>query len=221
VGDNLTYSSALQVLLFALCTLFISRTLAQDTPDFSGVWEATEWATEPWPLVPPFTEAGQAAQDKWQANPEADPNQLCIIHLVRITSAPFPHEIIQQEQRITFLYEYQHQVRRVFLDGREHPKNAWPTLMGHSIGKIEGNTLTIDTVAVEAGYLRPQAFPHTENMHLIEKHTLLDGRTKEIQMIIDDPEYYKHPWGAVMTWSKIDEEILDYDCIVRGHVEPE
>ena len=91
--------------------------------------------------------------------------------------------------------------------------------MGHSIGKIEGNTLTIDTIGVEAGYLRPQAFPHGDNLHVIEKHTLLAPGKKRIEMTIDDPEYYRE-FSVSMDWSTTDDEILDYDCRIRPHLNP-
>jgi hypothetical protein len=196
---------------------------AESTSDFSGVWAATRWATTPWPLEPPFTEAGKAAQEVWKNNNADDPTHRCIFHLVRITSAPFPHEIIQQDERITFLYEYQHQVRRVFLDGRPHPdeNELPPSLMGHSTGVIEGDTLVIDTVGVEPGYLRPQGFPHTKNLHVIETHTLLEDGKKKIEMTIDDPEFYREAFTAEMIWQKVDDEIYDYDCEVRNHLSPE
>jgi hypothetical protein len=163
---------------------------------------------------------GQAMQDAWAADNASDPTHLCVFHLVRITSAPFLHEIIQQEDRITFLYEYQHQIRRVFLDGRDHPEDPLLSLMGHSTGKIEGNTLTIDTIGVEAGYLRPHGFPHTDTMRVIEKHTILEPGKKRIDMTIIDPEYYTEPIHVTMNWSKTDDEILDYDCRVRPHLNP-
>ncbi len=165
------------LVLVLLIGLRMPGVSAETVADFSGVWAADKWATEPWPVLPPYTDAGRAAQGAWDDDPLQDPTHLCVFHLVRIVSAPFPHEIIQQEDRITMLYEYQHQVRRVFLDGRDHPEDSWPTLMGHSVGRIEGDTLIIDTRGVEAGYLRPQGLPHTENLHIIEKHTLLgDGK---------------------------------------------
>jgi hypothetical protein len=92
--------------------------------------------------------------------------------------------------------------------------------MGHSVGRIEGDTLIIDTRGVEAGYLRPQGLPHTENLHIIEKHTLLGDGKKLIELTIDDPEFYLEPWTVNMTWSEVDDEILDYDCRIREHIKP-
>ena len=144
-------------------------------PDFSGVWMLDGSATDPWPTEPPYTEAGRAAQEYWAAHPEEDSVHLCIFQLWRIASAPLPHEIIQQEDRITILYEYEHQVRRIYMDGRGHPEDEYPTLMGHSVGWWDGDTLVVETTNAEDGYLRPQGYPHTSGAVFTQRDTLLDG----------------------------------------------
>ena len=194
--------------------------LAADLPDFSGAWDSEVWSTVGWPTEPPYTPAGRLAQQAYDADPQDDPTQNCISpFLVHQISAPFPHEIIQQEHRITFLYENFHQVRRVWLDGRDHPEDAYPTLMGHSIGWWEGDTLVVDTRNVEAGYMRPQGLPHTENLHVIERYTLLDGgERKQLVITLDDPEYYWEPWSVTKIYVPFNEDILDYDCVPRLHV---
>jgi len=187
--------------------------------DLSGAWNSETWSTEGWPTDPPFTPAGRAAQDAYEANPLNDPVLNCVQQAVgRAISAPFPHEVILQDHRVTFLYENFHQVRRVWLDGRGHPDDSYPTLMGHSIGRWEGDTLVVDTRNVEAGYIRPQGLPHTENLHVIERYTALDGGArKQLEITIDDPEYYREPWTVTKIYARFDEEILDYVCIPRSH----
>ncbi len=186
----------------------------------AGAWNSETWSTVGWPTDPPFTAAGRAAQDAYEANPSNDPVLDCVQQAVgRMISAPFPHEIIVQDHRVTFLYENFHQVRRVWLDGRDHPEDSYPTLMGHSIGWWEGDTLVVDTRNVEAGHVRPQGLPHTENLHVIERYTVLDGGTrKQLEITIDDPEYYREPWTVTKTYARFDGEILDYVCIPRSHV---
>jgi hypothetical protein len=192
--------------------------MAQHRADLSGVWDSEAWATEGWPLEPPFNPAGRAAQDDWAANPQDDPSLRCIIPLGRIISAPFPHEIIQQDQRVTMLYEYQHQVRRVFMDGRDHP-DSYPTLMGHTVGHWDGDTLVMETVSLEPGLFRPQGFPYSENLRLVERYTLVDGGQRMIaEITIDDSAYYAEPWTVVKRYRRMNEEIKDYECIVREHV---
>ncbi len=195
---------------------------AQDwARSFDGAWESVVWSTEGWPLEPPFTAAGRAAQEDWEAHPENDPSHTCTVPLGRIISAPFAHEIIVQDDRVVMLYEYEHQIRRVYMDGREHP-NTYPTLMGHSIGHWDGDTLVVDTVALEPGLFRPQGLPYTGNLHLIERYSMAEGGDiMEAELIIDDPEYYSEPWTVKKRYARFEAEIPDYECIVRQHVELE
>lgn len=52
-----------------------------------------------------------------------------------IAWAPTSIEIIQSEERIWILFEAYHQVRRIFMDGRNVPTEVGSTLMGHSNGQ--------------------------------------------------------------------------------------
>jgi len=193
--------------------------MAQTRPDFSGIWEMEGWSADEWDVEPPYTAAGKAAFDAWVADPLGDPAHRCIFSLVRITSAPMLHEIIQQEDRVVILYEYEHQVRRAYID-RPHPENPYPTFMGYSNATWEGDTLVIEAVGLQAGYLRPQGVPHSDQLRVIEKRTLQeDGNTKLLETIIDDPVFFTEPWGVTTQWKKSDFEIMDYDCVVRPHIE--
>jgi hypothetical protein len=186
----------------------------------SGVWGPAAWSTDEWPLEPPFNDAGRAAQEEWAANRDDDPSYRCIIPLGRIISAPLPFEILQQDDRVTLLYEYDHQVRRVFLDGRGHP-DSYPTLMGHSIGRLEGDTLVIETANLEPGLLRPQGMPYSGETRLTERVTLLeDGERLQVDIVIDDPTYYRESWGVTKYYDRVDDEIKDYECFIREHLPP-
>jgi len=185
---------------------------------FDGVWAPQAWSTDEWPLEPPFSDAGRAAQERWAANPDEDPSYRCIIPLGRIISAPLPFEIIARPDRFTLLYEYDHQVRRVFLDKRRHP-DSYPTLMGHSIGRFEGDSLVVETANLEPGLLRPQGLPYSGELRLTERLTPLDGGERlRIDIVIDDPMYYREPWSVTKYYGRTDEEIKDYECFIREHL---
>ena len=217
VGFNLTGSGLLLLTLFL--SGGISSAVAQDRPDFSGTWEMEGWSAEEWDVEPPYTQAGLAAFNAWVADPLADPAHQCIFSLVRITTAPMLHEVMQEEDRVVILYEYDHQVRRVYVD-RPHPDDPYPTLMGYSKAVWEDdNSLVIETIGLTEGYLRPQGVPHSDQLRVIEKRTMLeDGNTLTLETIIDDPLYYSKPWSVTTQWKRSDFEIMDYDCIPRPHI---
>ena len=65
--------------------------------------------------------------------------------------------------------------RVVYMDGRQHPEDPIPTWWGHSIGQIEGNTLTIDTVGYnDKFWFDSRGTPHTEQLHTVRRQTKLD-----------------------------------------------
>jgi hypothetical protein len=85
-------------------------------------------------------------------------------------------QMLQQPDRITILYDYDHQVRHVRMN-EPHPAHVTPSWYGDSVGHYEGDTLVIDTVGIKVGpFAMVDAFgtPHTEALHVMERYRLLD-----------------------------------------------
>src|SRR3974377_351872 len=59
-------------------------------------------------------------------------------------------QLLQQRDKITFLYDYDHQVRRIRMN-QFHPSHVTPSWYGDSVGHYEGDTLVIDTVGFKVG----------------------------------------------------------------------
>ena len=66
----------------------------------------------------------------------------------RILMIPFPMQIVQIPGQLMMVFEYDHFVRFIDLERRQHPKDLNPTWMGDSIGHWEGDTLVVDTVGL-------------------------------------------------------------------------
>jgi hypothetical protein len=86
-------------------------------------------------------------------------------------------QMLQQPHQTTFLYNEDHEVRRVRMN-EPHPAQVTPSWYGDSVGHYEGDTLVIDTVGIKTG--RPVAMvdwfgtPYTEALHVVERYRLLD-----------------------------------------------
>ena len=210
-------------LAFTLILLTRAATPAEPEVNLSGIWVSGVTVADRdslWPRNPPYTEKGRAAQAK--AGTEEDPAFQCIIGFGRIMAAGFPTEIIQTEKQITILYEYNHQVRRIFTDGRDFPKKVRPTLMGYSIGYWDGGSLVVETVGMKPMFFRNGGIPYSEDATVTERFTLVDDeRTLEILITVDDPIYYTKSWKA-KKYMTLDNEvvILEYDCTLREHIPP-
>ena len=91
--------------------------------------------------------------------------------------------------------------RIVHLDQDEHPADVAPSLMGHSIGRWEGQTLVIDTVAFTAHPLGTMFFPAGPNKHLVERLTLAANRLQmQYVFTLEDPEILAGPASYTATW---------------------
>ena len=94
--------------------------------DLSGFWNKSTHPNTSAPVEPlPFTTEGLKAFND-VAN-LIDPTGRCLFPgIPRMNSSPYPMEIIQLPARVIFLYEYMHNFRVIWTDGREH-RPTWPT----------------------------------------------------------------------------------------------
>ncbi len=113
-----------------------------------------------------------------------------------------PHdtfEIVQTADRIFQFFEYRHDWREIWMDGRELPayEDTWPTWNGFSVGRFDGDTLVVETIGFDARtWLDKYGYPHSEEMRLEERYRLVDADTLELTMTIWDPEIYSGPWKS-------------------------
>ena len=93
-------------------------------------------------------------------------------------------------------------VMRTIHMNAEHPANVEPSLMGHSIGWWEGDTLVIDTVGYEPNLSGNGAnVPSSTAKHTVERLTLTDDRLRlRYEITVTDPEYLEQPSSLAMQW---------------------
>jgi hypothetical protein len=184
---------------------------AAGKPDFSGMWNGTsdlgpeESAALPW-----------AAEIKKQrvANHFKDaPSGGCLPGEI-FPSSPLLYQFVQTPTLLIQLFEDAPSHRLVFMDGRAHPKDLDPSWHGHSIGKWEGDTLVIDTVALNDKSWLPDGLPHTEALHVIERYRRPDLAHLNIDITLEDPGTLTKPWQMHTTWTLAPrEELIEYVCV--------
>jgi Family of unknown function (DUF6152) len=92
-------------------------------------------------------------------------------------------------------------VRTVRLNAK-HAANVKPSRFGDAVGKWEGETLVIDTIAFEPN---PSGLfvniPSSAQKHTIERLTLTDDRRRlRYESTVEDPEYLGKPSSFTMLW---------------------
>ena len=183
--------------------------------DLSGFWNKGPHSNTSAPIEPlPFTAAGLKAFN--EVAELIDPTGHCIFPgIPRMNSSPYPMEIIQLPDRVLFLYEYMHNFRVIWTDGRQH-RPTWPTtLMGDSVGRWEGDTLVIDTVNLSGKtWLDSHGNRHSDELRVIERWRRISANELWYEATIDDPKFYTEPWttGWVMLLGPPEWELMEYAC---------
>ncbi len=131
-----------------------------------------------------------------------------------IMTYPYPFEILHTPGRITFIFEAESQVRRIFLDRKEHLPfdDLDPTYNGDSIGRWEGNVLVIDTIGFNTE-ATVRGLPHSEDLHIVERIRWLDNDTIEDEITMTDKTAWTRPIVQKVVYSKRpDWRIREYSC---------
>jgi hypothetical protein len=209
VVTSMTHRAFLPVLFaFMLPLAFLSLASAAGTPqaaknkdsdesrDLSGVWftQGNVRANFAFEGASAFLPWGE---ERLKAGPQKDTLVvLCIPPGVpRVWTEPYPFEIISLPGRILILYEYQHLVRQIYTDGRDHPKDLTPTYMGNSVGRWEASTLVVDTIGFnDKTWIDGTKHPHSDELHLVERIQRVGHDVLKIDITIDDPKTYVKPW---------------------------
>ena len=128
---------------------------------------------------------------------------------------PYPSKILQMPDLVVILFEGNiHSYRQIFLDGRGHPKDPNPTWYGHSIGKLEGDQLVVDTIGFNGlTWLDMAGHGTSDQLHVIERYSRPDFGHLRLDLTIEDPVMYTRPWNVTqITPLMTDGDIIEYIC---------
>lgn len=211
---------ALTAMLMAAATCLAAQ------PDFNGVWKVTEYHTrlvtvdgaEP-PLLPAATSLYKGrliAFGKGDTSFDLTARQCASPGTPRALFLPYPFEIIQTTQQITFLFEWNHLFRMAPVgSAREY---GYTTAMGASKAMLEGETLVVHTDNLaENTFLDASGLPHSENLQVTERYQLTDdGKSMTLRIRFEDPDTFMAPWESVAKFKRLPGYKLKEDvCLDR------
>ena len=118
-------------------------------PDFAGQWKRPAGIGNQFdidkpkdrgqqvPLTPEFQKIFEEGLKDQEAGGQGnDPTYICIPDgMPRVMNVIFPMEIVVTPTTTYMIVEYLSQLRRIYTDGRDFPKDYEPSFTGYSIGK--------------------------------------------------------------------------------------
>jgi hypothetical protein len=246
VRNSLHFAAVLAIGAGAMLPARAADDSASEAPDFSGIWaRANEsWYLpvpgdaegKPLAKLPndnPEVEAGDYnnpilqpwAREIVKHNAELEQKEQYVptAHgtcwpsgVPEVLNLREPVELLQEKDKITIIYQRDHQIRQIFLKPR-HDANVKPSWYGESIGHYEGETLVVDTVGQAAKPLSlvdPFGTPHTDKIHVVERYRVVkDARGKGLEVVfrVEDPGAFTMPWKGMVTYrpsrAKFDEVV--------------
>ena len=221
----------LAVQLTLAAGLFASAALAQERPDFTGVWTTYRapgaaqgrgggggGAAQP---ELPYTPLAKQKIDEYQAlvRPTGDtPGGYCLgtgMPGSMLGSGGYPMEVIQRPDQITIVYEAHNEIRRIYFGSRVIAEaDRLPERNGYSVGRWEGNTLVVETAQLTE--IASQRFAHSDKAKIVERYTMaLENGQKVLtaEMTLTDPTFYTRPVSETKKWSVVPNGFLmTYEC---------
>jgi hypothetical protein len=155
--------------------------------------------------------AGFGAMARWPVTPEGRAAQAKLVADGLCYVEPIPFLAVLDELRtieigadevvLRFDNTGDHVVRTVHM-GAQHPADVQPSLQGHSVGRWDGDTLVIDTIAFEPNPSGNGAnVPSSPGKHTVERLTLTAERTRlRYEVTVEDPVYLSAPATLTQQW---------------------
>ena len=89
-----------------------------------------------------------------------------------------------------------------------------PSHLGYSVGRLEGNTLVVETTQFNWPYLDQDGRPTSENVSMLERYTMSEDETElAYEIVITDPEYLVEPaiWDHRWVYEPGDEVLPGFE----------
>jgi len=125
-----------------------------------------------------------------------------------------PFKIFQAPQEIVMYFEVDGVFRQIHTDGRKLPESPFPSWMGYSTGKWEGDSLVVDTAGFnDQSRLDAMGHPNSEQLRIRERFRRRDFGHLDIDATVEDPVMLTRPVNVKFSLQLIpNSDILETYC---------
>lgn len=193
---------------------------AADEGDLRGVWKPRHHITALRTVdgnLPPLLPAAAALyrgriETRMGDDPlmGGDPVELCQpAGTPRAMYQMRPFMLVQTPLKVTFVHEFQHLVRHVYLDEPlEFDDVTW---QGTSTGRWDNGTLVIETGGFNGRtWLDEAGLPHSDQLKVTERFVRSGRSTMTDEITIEDPVNYSAPWTTRLVFDLVPDGDLGW-----------
>ena len=164
-----------------------------------------------------LTEAALAAVDAWDPITD-DPALRCVAPGMPVAmDTPFPIAFEEGDGQILLRIEQWDGLRTIHMESVPAEEDPADSIMGHSVGRWEGQTLVVETTNISWPYVDEFGTPKSEDYALVERFTFSEDNSAMVwEATATDPATYTGPafLGSVSYAWVPGEEIKPYDCTI-------
>ena len=170
----------------------------------------------------PINAAARMRGDSWSASLWTVPEHQCIPHpadynpnFSQLVMSKDVDPISKETVAWHTEFSWMNPIRTIWMDNRARPPAyAAHTWQGFSLGKWEGDMLTVETTHLKPAYIRRDGLPRSEKA-TVREHFIRNGNILTLVTIVNDPVYLTEPYIKSRNfWSDPGYQMTLYPCSV-------
>ena len=162
----------------------------------------------------PLTQGAEARKAAFDPATE-DPLLNCGLKgMPAIMSNPYPIEFHDRGDIIALRLEEYDSLRTIYMNPDSAPQ-ATPSIMGHSMGRWEGDALVVETSHINWGHMQGRGILLGDDLHILERFTPVEGGGRlQYEITISDPYAFTEPVALSKSWVYLpDVRVEPYECV--------
>ena len=179
------------------------------------VWSTPVRGTSIWKDDYPLTAAAQASVAAFDPAVDSPTLNCAPKGMPTIMEQPYPMEIGDEGERIVLLLEEYNTVRTIHMAPDAGTMVPELSRLGFSSGRWDGQTLIVETSAIDWDHFDRDGVPLGPNAAIIERFTLVEsGARLNYEMTVTDPDTFTEPVVLEKFWLWYPEVAVErFDCI--------
>jgi hypothetical protein len=167
----------------------------------------------------PLTETARAAVAEFDPVEDSPLANCAPKGMSYIMTQPYPMEFVEQNDTILLRIEEYDTVRTIYMDSAAPAAGQLPSILGHSVGHWEDDTLVVRTTGVNYAFFDGvTGIPQSDAVEFVERITAVaDGSRLDYRITVTDPATFTEPVVLENSWIWLSDVTVEpYECTVGG-----